>query len=45
MGGFDLKTVQHSLKKANIDAERRGETLSLEEFKSLTIAIFEEIKQ
>ena len=35
-GGFDSQTVQQSLEKAHINPVRRGETLSLNEYKALT---------
>lgn len=39
---MDKQTVQEALKAAGIDANRRGETLSLEEFAAITRMIFTE---
>lgn len=41
MGGIDEKIVRDSLAKENIDPSRRGETLSLQEYKTLTDTISE----
>lgn len=44
MAGFDQNTVINALSKAKINPERRGETLSMEEFKELTEFIQKEYK-
>lgn len=43
MSGIDSKIVQNALEKAKIDPNRRGETLSMEDYKRLTDFISEEI--
>ena len=44
MGGFTAESVQNALAKAGIDPVRRGETLSLEEFKAVTDVISDYLK-
>jgi 16S rRNA (adenine1518-N6/adenine1519-N6)-dimethyltransferase len=43
-GGFNPEAISKALEKAGIDSARRGETLSMEEFKILTEAVEKEVK-